>query len=730
MLTKLRALFSLYQKFGLRWLLFRFGYALRMRLGILRWQMPAYEWDARPLSYWLKPDVPSEPADYVRWREQNAPKFFFDGIPSLPRDLTWNPKIAVDEAERILAGELRYFEHTPYQIGFPPDWHFDPRANIRIDSYKHWSQIPDYGAYDIKFVWEASRFNQVYALVRAYAFQKDERYPEAFWTLVEDWAQKNPPQRGPNWKCGQEISLRILAWCFGLYAFKGSPSSTAERVAQLTQMIAAQADRVYGNIDFAISTRGNHAVSEAFGLWLAGTLFPELKQAEKYRALGRKILEREAEIHIFRDGTYSMYSLNYHRFILRVYFLAIRLGELNHARFSDALYRSIANSLDFMAQLIEPSSGQMPVYGSNDGALVCPLDTCDFTDYRPTLQMGWVLIHGERLFGEGAWDESLFWLRGRESHVVTTSVVATAGRLKSSLHGAFPDGGVHLLRGPHSEVFIRCADFRERPSHADQLHVDLWWRGQNIVCDAGTFLYNGQGPWQNGLAHTAAHNTVTVDGADQMPWFSRFTWGEWARGRVNQKNERGWQGEHDGYARLGVLHVRSVLMLGEDRWLVADHLFAARPHRYSLHWLINDFPHSVTPEQNLIQIRSAKSPDFANRNQSRAPQGCFAKTLESVFIIRMGLLEGESVFSAVRGDPNSTRGWRSRYYGQKEPALSAMLETNRTQACFWTFFGFEEDSVELSGRVLDLRVVRRLIKVFLPDLSAPDGLLKAVEGVD
>ena len=261
MLTKLRALFSLYQKFGLRWLLFRFGYALRMRLGILRWQMPAYEWDARPLAYWLKPDVPSEPADYVRWREQNAPKFFFDGIPSLPRDLTWNPKIAVDEAERILAGELRYFEHTPYQIGFPPDWHFDPRANIRIDSYKHWSQIPDYGAYDIKFVWEASRFNQVYALVRAYAFQKDERYPEAFWTLVEDWAQKNPPQRGPNWKCGQEISLRILAWCFGLYAFKGSPSSTAERVAQLTQMIAAQADRVYGNIDFAISTRGNHAVS-------------------------------------------------------------------------------------------------------------------------------------------------------------------------------------------------------------------------------------------------------------------------------------------------------------------------------------------------------------------------------------------------------------------------------------------------------------------------------------
>ena len=441
MQNKLRALFSLYQKFGLGWILFRFGYALRMRLGILRWQMPAYEWDDRPLSYWLKPDVPSEPADYLAWRNQNAPKFFFDGIPSLPRDLAWNPQLAVDEAERILAGELRYFEHTPYQIGFPPDWHLDPRTNVRVDARKHWSQIPDYGEYDIKFIWEASRFNQVYTLVRAYASHPDERYPEAFWTLVEDWARKNPPQRGPNWKCGQETSLRMFAWCFGLYAFKGLPSSTPGRVAQLTQMIAAQADRVYGNIDYAISTRGNHAVSEAFGLWLAGTLFPELKQAENYRSTGRRLLEREAEIHIFRDGTYSMYSLNYHRFILHVYFLAMRLGELNQDRFSDALYQSISKSLDFMAQLIEPSSGEMPVYGSNDGALVCPLDTCDFTDYRPTLQAGWFLVRGKRLFEAGAWDETLFWLNGEQA--LRSEKEAGLRQMGDS----YPDGGVHILRG-------------------------------------------------------------------------------------------------------------------------------------------------------------------------------------------------------------------------------------------------------------------------------------------
>lgn len=682
MLNKLRALSSLYKRFGLRWLLFRAGYALRMRLGILRLQFPVHEWDERPLKFWLKPEVPSDPESYLAWRNQHAPKFFFDGIPPLPDAPSWDPQLAADEAEKILVGELRYFERAPYPIGFPPDWLLDPRTGIRVDARRHWSQIPDYGAYDIKFIWEASRFNQVYALMRAYAFKKDERYPEAFWTLVEDWARMNPPQRGPNWKCGQETSLRLLAWTFGLFAFRDAESTTAARTARLTQLIAAQADRVHRNLDFAASTRGNHAMSESFGIWLAGTLFPELKRAETYRSLGRAVLEREAATHIFPDGAYSMYSLNYHRFILHVYFLAMRLGELNGDRFSDALYQSISRSLDFLAQLIEPASGEMPVFGSNDGALVCPLDSCDFTDYRPTLQMGWYLLHGKRLFDTGAWDESLFWLAGESA--LKSGRDAAPRRADAN----FPDGGVYILRGESSAAFIRCADYRERPSHADQLHVDLWMRGQNVAVDAGTFLYNGGGLWQNGLARTSVHNTVTVDGADQMLRFSRFTWGEWSRGRVLKQTEREWQGEHDGYARFGVKHVRSVISLEADRWLVVDRLRGDRPHRFSLQWLLNDLPYSVMPEANEIRLKS-----------------------ETDIIVRMGLLAGDAQFSLVRGDENSTRGWRSRYYGQKEPALSLMLETERADAVFWTFFGFDGDKVSTAGQNLELVVAGRSIEI-------------------
>jgi hypothetical protein len=56
--------------------------------------------------------------------------------------------------------------------------------------------------------------------------------------------------------------------------------------------------------------------------------------------------------------------------------------------------------------------------------------------------------------------------------------------------------------------------------------------GHNIAIDAGTYLYSGEGIWRNGLARTSAHNTVTVDNKDQMTLVSRFTWTNWAKGKV------------------------------------------------------------------------------------------------------------------------------------------------------------------------------------------------------
>ena len=512
----------------------------------------------------------------------------------------------------------------------------------------------------------------VYPLVRAYASTRDEKFAEAFWKLIQSWAESNPPNTGPNWMDGQEAALRLMAWTFGFYAFMDSPSTTPERIAQFVVMVAAHAERIYKNIDYAISTHSNHTISEAFGLWLVGILFPELKDAEKYLALGRKLLEQEAAAQIFPDGSYSMYSLNYHRFILHLYLYAIRLGELNNSPFSNSLNSLISSSIEYISQLIDPQTGQMPVYGSNDGALVLPLNNCDFTDYRPFLQLGSYITKKQFLFEPGPWDEDIFWLCGTNS-LSPRERVGVRGKVRS-----FNYGGTYLLRDSNSKAVIHCTDHRSRPSHADQLHVDLWMRGNNIACDAGTYLYSGENNWRNGLTHTSVHNTVTVDHLDQMKMLTRFTWTNWSNGKVLRHDDHTWQGEHDGYRRLAdpVNHKRTVLSLGDERWLIIDHLTAIKSHHYALQWLLIDLPFEQRENSLLLSIDVWK-----------------CKT-------QFGMLEANGDFSIVRADPNSTRGWRSQYYGDKEPAISVILETEQSKVTFWSFFGFEDDVVEQVGKTL------------------------------
>lgn len=683
MLNNFRNVQSLLRSHGIRWLLFRVTYALRKRTGYIRTQMPQYKWEDRPLEIWLKKSIPSDPQSYFEWRKKNSPKFFFDTVRAEQGhgavEAPWDQQQAIDEANRTLSGELKYFSRTWYRTGFPPDWHRDPVTGIRLDSQKHWSELSDDADVDIKFIWEPSRFGMVYTLVRAYASSRDEKYAEAFWDLIQAWAESNHPNTGPNWMDGQEAALRLMAWTFGYYEFYNSPSTTPERVAQFTVMVAAHAERIYKNIDYAISTHSNHTISEAFGLWLVGLLFPELKDSTKYFDLGKRLLEQEAATQIFPDGGYSMYSLNYHRFILHLYLYAIRLAEINHFPLSTKLHRSISSSIDYLSHLIDPKTGEMPLYGSNDGALVLPLNNCDFTDYRPLLQLGSCITKKQLPFEPGPWDEDTFWLCGENS--------LSPIRLTPT-NASFPHAGTHLLHSSNSGAILRCIDHRSRPSHADQLHVDLWMHGHNIAIDAGTYLYSGSDIWRNGLAHTSVHNTVTVDHIDQMKMLTRFTWTNWSHGKVLRHDENLWQGEHDGYKRLTdpVNHKRTVRSLGDDRWLVVDHLTAKERHHYALHWLLCDGEYGIQEPENGIWLKLS---------ESNLPN--------SKIVVQMGLFQGNGNFSVVRTDPSSTRGWRSQYYGEKEPAISLMLETDQPQVMFWSFFGFEGDVIKLDGRVFKFK---------------------------
>jgi asparagine synthase (glutamine-hydrolysing) len=658
--SSLMAYLSLGLHLGPDWLAYRVWFTLLNRLGVAKHQLPSASWATHPLSHWIKPSIPAETAMYHAWRMKNAPPWFFMDVPATPSDAPWDTRQAVHMAEQVLAGEWQYFGWQWLKTGFPPNWHVDPMSGKHFNPSTHFSQIPEYGDYDIKYAWEASRLNMIYPLLRAYASSADEKYAAAFWRLVEDWMEKNPPYNGVNWMGGQEAALRLLALCFGWYTFKRSPHTTAEQTAALTCLAGALARKLELSLPFAIHTGNNHAISESFGLWLCGTVFPELRGAEHYRTLGQKHFVRQAMRQLFLDGSYSMYSTNYQRFVLQLAALAIRLAELQGQPLPAALNERLSHSTDFLLALMDKETGKVPVFGSNDGALILPLDGCDFSDYRPTLQLLSFVSRNVRALHPGPWDEASWWILGESAlqlPLVTPPAPSTC----------FPDAGITLLQDPSSRVYLRAVKHRNRPSHADQLHMDLWVGKFNLALDAGTYLYHGADPWQNGLAHTAAHNTVSVDATDQMHWLSRFTWAHWSTGKVLHQDDNSWLATHNGYARLGdpVRHTRQVRGLGEGMWLVIDQLDGHQAHDYRLHWLLADGKYHMELGDGY-QVCHLDYPG----NQYH------------IFIAQMA----GAVVQVERAVENSTAGWHSTYFGEKSPAISLSIQVRSPATFFATLF--------------------------------------------
>lgn len=682
-LNRAALLCQLWRHFGPSWLAYRLAYAARSRTGLLRLRTPPVSWASTPQSGFLDNPALAEPEAYLEHRRTRGPAFFFapgDSSVYLPYLESWDGDGdgPVEEADQITEGELCYFRHDGVRVGFPPDWHENPYTGQRTPTGRHWSQISDFDHGDIKVVWEASRFGFVYPLVRAYWRTGREAYAEAFWQLVEDWQAHNPPQRGANWRCGQEVSFRVLAWCFGLYGFLASAATSPERVAALGQMIAVSGRRLEANLGYALSQRNNHGVSEGVGLWTIGALFPEFRRAPRWRRVGRRVLETLSRRLIYDDGSFCQHSVNYHRLMLHDYLWALRLADLHGQPFSAELRARVGRAAAFLYAIQDEAIGRVPCYGQNDGSLILPLSNCDYQDFRPVVQATHYLCTGDRRYGDGPWDEDLLWLFGPRA--LSAPVVGPA---RADLEARV--GGYYTLRSESGFCFVRCASFRDRPSQADMLHLDLWWRGQNVALDAGTYSYNGPPPWDgNPLAHSAYHNVVTVDGRDQMERAGRFLWLPWLHGVVNyccRSPEGGaltyWEGEHDGYHRLQppVRHRRAVLRLAPEGWLVLDSLESGAEHEYRLHWLFPDWPYSWNQTRGELDLHTD-----AGR-----------------YFVQTGAVPDWGLLSLVKADQRSPRGWRSAYYNDREPALSLVLATRAASGWFWTLFGPDPCQVTLAG---------------------------------
>lgn len=527
-----------------------------------------------------------------------------------------------DSAHRYELNGFGYLSLSNFDA--PPDWHRNILSGGLSDkSQSPWYAIPDFTSEvgDIKGIWELSRFDWVLGFARdaqashAGALEKLESW-------LEDWLHQNPPYLGPNWKCGQEASIRVLH--LAMAAIVLGQAEKPEKA--LLEVVEIHLKRIAPTIQYAIAQDNNHGTSEAAALfiggsWLAGHGVP---QGESWQKTGRKWLENRVRRLIEQDGSFSQYSANYHRVMLdTLSMVEVWRRVFQLAEFSRHWYAKARVATDWLRALIQPA-GDVPNLGANDGARFLPLAATDYRDFRPSVQLAAALFRGERaVTEEGEWDVPLKLLGVVEPE-------RPAPELGSQL---FDDGGYAIIRSSGAFVLFRYPRFRFRPGQADALHVDLWLDGQNLLRDAGSYSYNTQEPWQSYFPGVRAHNTVEFDDREQMPRISRFLFGEWLKTSRFEplKYSGASQTITAGYRDyLGASHTRR-LNLSSGRLRIEDRVKGFN-QKAVLRWRLQ--PGDWKLDGQVVTLG-----DLRIEINSDVP------------LRRVGLAEG----------------WESRYYGQKTP---------------------------------------------------------------
>lgn len=446
----------------------------------------------------------------------------------------------------------------------PPVWIANPLTEAPVpDPMRSWWKIPDFdpAVGDIKLIWELSRMDWLPAFAQ-HARKGDKTSLEKLDRWLSDWIAHNPAYLGPNWKCGQEASIRVMNMAAAAMILEETRSASAG----VRDFLVAHLQRIAPTMSYAIGQDNNHGTSEAAALFIGGTWLEMLgvDRGARWASIGRTWLKDRASHLIARDGSFSQYSLNYHRVMLDTYCLA-EAWRMRHglAPFAPETLQRLQAAARWLRDMIDLQTGDGPNLGANDGARLLQLANTGYRDFRPSVQLAFALFLNQRAVEPaGPWDDTIRWLNipvGTEPAAPQTSFVAN-------------EGGFAGLRRGSTFAMLRYPRFRFRPSQADALHVDLWRSGQNLLRDAGTYSYNTSPDLLAYFGGTASHNTVMFDGRDQMPRLGRFLFGKWLSTSRLEPLSEGAEGSRfgAGYAdSSGATHHRR-LHLTDDALEVVD----------------------------------------------------------------------------------------------------------------------------------------------------------------
>ncbi|HWF08955.1 MAG TPA: alginate lyase family protein [Bryobacteraceae bacterium] len=538
---------------------------------------------------------------------------------------------AGEEAERLL------------RPGGEVDWHRDPVTG-QIWERLFWTAYNpelNHAGRDVKNVHELNRHQHLPRLAKAWSLTGDERYAAEAVAQMLGWIEQNPPDMGINWQSSLEIAIRAISWMWTIFLLLPSESFGDAAAVTVGDSLFLQLEHVFHHTS-EFSSPNTHLIGEAAALFIGGLVFNDRKRPAAWLEKGASLLEAEIEKQILSDGVDAELSSYYHCYALDFFLQVLILAEQNQYPLESIVREKAEGMAGFVTHLARPD-GSLPLLGDDDGGRALALHERNYhatagllsvaagyfrrDDFKRTEEALWFL-------GREAFEKKATPQRTEAFYPAAGYAIQRSGWNDDASHLIFDCGGLGMLTGGHS--------------HADSLSILLSKGGRELLADPGTFVYNCAPEWRNYFRSTRAHNTVVVDERDQAERAGTFAWKNTipARGR---HCDGYFEGEHDGYASLGVTHRRRVIRIGPEDWVIADDFRGSGSHTFDFHYHFGPDVHITTFNQEdggtrLDDVRAG-----------------FALALYASHSLRTELLFGETA---------PIEGWTSRGYGDKEPSIT------------------------------------------------------------
>jgi len=424
-----------------------------------------------------------------------------------------------------------------------------------------------------------------------------------------------------SWEDYHAVSFRAMTLVKSWWQLRSNNLLSYELNEKILKSLATHADFLADPNHYQKGY--NHGLNESAALYLISTNFPDLPNADQWLMISTERLDESLTSVVDQDGVLIENSPYYHFYTLEKYWEIYHYSRTFNAKISENFNTRLSDMISYATYILQPNS-ELPLLGAS---------------------------LKRRIYNSGIYKEIAE--EYPEFKFVLTQ--GKEGEQPQKLSVVFPESGEVVMRSDwgnkenflqQTQVIFDAGPYRTDHSDLDALSFSLFGNGNTLMPDAGLYSYE-EGSYRDYFHGTASHNTIIVDDLDQEK-------GTAIRGEfIEQKNFVSQSAVQE--LNKGVIHNRSLSLIGEKYVLIIDNLSSNQEHVYKQ--LFHIFP-GADIEKDGTTLRV-----YQNKNSDK-------RLVMTIY----QLLPKDISLSAVIDQTNPPRGLCSEEYDKIIPCYSVEYE--------------------------------------------------------